>query len=139
VKLLEIYTKIFEGLNQGKLAIQVELTDDEKILARDLHLLTMKPFVYAANVNESDLAMDEKTLREKIGVLDTNIPVVLICAKIEMEMMEFGEEDRKAFLADLGLTKNPVDELIKTCFDTLGLQYYFTAGEVEARAWTINK
>jgi ribosome-binding ATPase YchF (GTP1/OBG family) len=50
-----------------------------------------------------------------------------------------GEEDRKEFLADMGLTKNPVDELIKTCFDTLGLQYYFTAGEIEARAWTINK
>ncbi len=139
VKLLEIYTKIFEGLNQGKLAIQVELTDDEKILARDLHLLTMKPFVYAANVNESDLKIDEAALREKIGVTDTKIPVITICAKIEMEMMEFGEEDRKEFLADMGLTKNPVDELIKTCFDTLGLQYYFTAGEIEARAWTINK
>lgn len=139
VKLLEIYTKIFEGLNQGKLAIQVELTDDEKLLARDIHLLTMKPFVYAANVNETDLKIDEATLRAKIGVTDTNIPVITICAKIEMEMMEFGEEDRKEFLADMGLTKNPVDELIKTCFKTLGLQYYFTAGEIEARAWTINK
>ena len=89
IKLLEIYTKIFEGLNQGKLAIQVELTDDEKLLARDLHLLTMKPFIYAANVNESDLKMDEATLRAKIGVTDSRIPVITICAKIEMEMMEF--------------------------------------------------
>lgn len=83
--------------------------------------------------------MDEKTLREKIGMTDSKIPVVPICAKIEMEMMEFGPEDRAMFLADLGLTKNPVDELIKTCFSTLGLQYFFTVGEVEARAWTIHK
>lgn len=139
VKLLAIYEKIHEALNQGKLAIQVELTDDEKKLANDLHLLTMKPFIYAANLNESDLKMDEKTLREKIGMTDSKIPVVPICAKIEMEMMEFSPEDRAMFLADLGLTKNPVDELIKTCFSTLGLQYFFTVGEVEARAWTIHK
>jgi ribosome-binding ATPase YchF (GTP1/OBG family) len=83
------------------LAIQVELSDDEKKLAADLHLLTMKPFIYAANLNESDLKMDEKTLREKIGMTDIKIPVVPICAKIEMEMMEFGPEDRAMFLADL--------------------------------------
>ncbi len=139
IKLLGIYERIHEALNQGKLAIQVELSDDEKKLANDLHLLTMKPFIYAANLNESDLKMDEKTLREKIGMTDPKIPVVPICAKIEMEMMEFGPEDRAMFLADLGLTKNPVDELIKTCFSTLGLQYFFTVGEVEARAWTIHK
>ncbi len=139
IKLLAIYERIHEALNQGKLAIQVELSDDEKKLANDLHLLTMKPFIYAANLNESDLKMDEKTLREKIGMTDLKIPVVPICAKIEMEMMEFGPEDRAMFLADLGLTKNPVDELIKTCFSTLGLQYFFTVGEVEARAWTIHK
>lgn len=139
IKLLAIYEKIAEALNQGKLAIQVELADDEKPLVKDLHLLTMKPFIYAANLHESDLKMDEKTLREKIGMTDARIPVVPICAKIEMEMMEFGPEDRAMFLADMGLEKNPVDELIKTCFDTLGLQYYFTVGEVEARAWTIHK
>jgi ribosome-binding ATPase YchF (GTP1/OBG family) len=99
----------------------------------------MKPFIYAANLNESDLKIDEKTLREKIGMTDPKIPVVPICAKIEMEMMEFVPEDRAMFLADLGLTKNPVDELIKTCFSTLGLQYFFTVGEIEARAWTIHK
>jgi GTP-binding protein YchF len=139
IKLLGIYERILEALNQWKLAIQVELSDDEKKLANDLHLLTMKPFIYAANLNEWDLKMDEKTLREKIGMTDPKIPVVSICAKIEMEMMEFGPEDRAMFLADLGLTKNPVDELIKTCFSTLGLQYFFTVGEVEARAWTIHK
>lgn len=139
VKLLAIYEKIAEALNQGKLAIQVDLSDDEKMLAKDLHLLTAKPFIYAANLNESDLKMDEKSLREKIGMTDPKIPVVPICAKIEMEMMEFSPEDRAMFLADLGLTKNPVDELIKTCFSTLGLQYFFTVGEKEARAWTIHQ
>ena len=139
IKLAGVYEIIITGLNQGKLAIQLWLTDDEIHLAKDLHLLTMKPFIYAANLNESDLKMDEKILREKIGMVDPKIPVVPICAKIEMEMMEFGPEDRALFLADLGLTKNPVEELIKTCFQTLGLQYFFTVGEVEARAWTIHQ
>lgn len=139
IKLLAIYEKLAEALGQGKLAIQVELADDERPLVKDLHLLTMKPFIYAANLHESDLKMDSSSLREKIGVTDPKIPVVPICAKIEMEMMEFSPEDRAMFLADMGLEKNPVDELIKTCFDTLGLQYYFTVGEVEARAWTIHK
>lgn len=138
IKLLWIYEKLAEALNQGKLAIQVELDDDEKKLVYDLHLLTMKPFIYAANLNESDLVMDNTLLREKIGMTDPKIPVVPICAKIEMEMMEFGPEDRAMFLTDLWLTKNPVDELIKTCFSSLGLQYFFTVWEVEARAWTIH-
>lgn len=88
-------------MNQGKLSIQVELDDDEKKLVYDLHLLTMKPFIYAANLNESDLVMDNTLLREKIGMTDPKIPVVPICAKIEMEMMEFGPEDRAMFLTDL--------------------------------------
>ncbi len=138
IKLLSVYEKILSWLNEGKLAIQVDLTEDEKILAKDLHLLTMKPFIYAANMHESELTIDESVVREKIGMTDIKIPVVKICAKIEMEMMEFSPEDRALFLADLGLTHNPVDELIKTCFNTLWLQYYFTAGEKETRAWTIH-
>ncbi len=139
VKTLEVYEKIFQSLNQAKLALETLLTEDEKILAHDLHLLTMKPFIYAINVEEKGLSLDEKALKEKIGIPETPIPVVSICAKIEMEMLDFSPEDRKLFLSDLGIEKNPVDELIKTCFETLGLQYYFTAGEKETRAWTIKK
>lgn len=144
-KALEAYDLLLAGLNAWKLAIQVELTPDQKKLVRDLQLLTMKPFIYAANVSEEQIAPLTKgdqggvMVREKIGIIDPAIPVVPICAKIELEMMEFGPEDRAMFLADLGIEKNPTDELIKTCFTTLGLQYYFTAGEKETRAWTIHQ
>lgn len=139
IKIMDLYEKFTQALNTGKLAIQVDLSDEEKILAKDIHLMTMKPFIYAANLNESDLKMSNAELQTKIGMTDPKIPVVPICAKIEMEMIDFSPEDRASFLAELWITKNPVDELIRTSFDTLGLQYYFTAGEKESRAWTIHK
>lgn len=136
---LAVYNKLKTAMETGQLAIQAGLTDDEKKLARDTSLLTMKPFIYAANVSENDLGMSEDDIRTAIGIGDKDIPVVSICAKIELDMMEFSDAERAEFVADLGLTHNPVDTLIKTCFTTLGLQYFFTAGEMEVRAWTIKK
>ena len=60
-------------------------------------------------------------------------------AKIEMDMLEFSDEEKKEFLAEMGIDFNPMDRIIRTCYDLLGLQYYFTAGEIEVRAWTIHK
>jgi ribosome-binding ATPase YchF (GTP1/OBG family) len=65
--------------------------------------------------------------------------VLPVSAKIEMDMLEFSEEDKKMFLADMGVDFNPMDQIIRTSYDLLGLQYYFTAGEIEVRAWTIQK
>lgn len=134
-----VYTKLFAWLNAGNIAISCDLTDEEKLLAKDLFLLTLKPFVYAVNVEEDRVNATEEELRNITGIADKNIPIVAICAKLEVDMMEFDQEERKEFLADLGIVNNPVDELIKTCFATLGLQYYFTAGEMEVHAWTIKK
>lgn len=106
-------------------------------MVKDLHLLTRKPFIYGVNLAEDAVETPEVELRASIGVSDPTLPVVGICAKIELDMMEFSEEDRKEFLEDMGITRNPVDELIKTCFTTLGLGYFFTAGVQEVRAWTI--
>ena len=74
-----------------------------------------------------------------IGVLDTAIPVLPVSAKIEMDMLEFSEEEKNMFLGDMWVDFNPMDNIIRTCYDLLGLQYYFTAGEIEVRAWTIGK
>ncbi|MDD4530611.1 MAG: redox-regulated ATPase YchF [Candidatus Gracilibacteria bacterium] len=139
IKKQEIYEKLKPHLEAGNLAITLDIPAEDRIFLKDSHFLTNKPFIYAVNLLETDLMMSENDLRNLIGITDKNIKVVPISAKLEYDMLELTEEERKEFLVDLGLTFNPVDVLIKTCFDALGLQYYFTAGEIEARAWTIRK
>ncbi|MDD2487656.1 MAG: redox-regulated ATPase YchF [Candidatus Gracilibacteria bacterium] len=135
----EIYEKLKPHLESGKLAITLDLDEEEKNLIKDLFLLTNKPFIYACNVSENQLDMDQSKLRELTGITDASIPIIAISVKMELDMMEFSPQDRKEYLSEMGITSNPTDELIKTCFDSLGLQYYFTAGEIEVRAWTIHK
>lgn len=91
------------------------------------------------NLSEDKILTSESNLRAITGITEKNIPVLPISAKIEMEMIEFSEEDRREFLAEMGVTHNPMDTIISICYDLLGLQYYFTAGEIEVRAWTIHK
>ncbi|NRH21220.1 redox-regulated ATPase YchF [Candidatus Gracilibacteria bacterium] len=135
----EIYTRVKAQLEDGKIVSLLEMTDEEKLMIADLHLLTNKPFIYAVNVTEDKINTPESELRAVTGIIDTQIPVLPVSAKIEMDMLEFSEEDKKMFLADMGVNFNPMDIIIKTCYDLLGLQYYFTAGEIEVRAWTIKK
>jgi ferrous iron transport protein B len=135
----EIYEKLRAHLESGKIASLLDMTDDEKKMITDLHLLTAKPFIYAVNLAEDKILTPEFELREMIGVQDEKIPVLPISAKIEMDMLDFSDEEKAMFLDELGVKNNPMDEIIKTCYDLLGLQYYFTAGEIEVRAWTIKK
>lgn len=135
----EIYEKLRAHLESGKIASLLDMTDDEKKMIADLHLLTAKPFIYAVNLAEDKILTPESELREMIDVQDEKIPVLPISAKIEMDMLDFSDEEKAMFLDELGVKNNPMDEIIKTCYDLLGLQYYFTAGEIEVRAWTIKK
>lgn len=135
----EIYEKLRAHLESGKIASLLDMTDDEKKMITDLHLLTAKPFIYAVNLAEDKILTPESELRKMIGVQDEKIPVLPISAKIEMDMLDFSDEEKAMFLDELGVKNNPMDEIIKTCYDLLGLQYYFTAGEIEVRAWTIKK
>ncbi len=135
----ELYSRLKTHLESGQLAITLEKTEEEHLALRDLFLLSNKPFIYAVNVSETDVMMNESSLRAITGIADTRIPVLPISAKLELDMMEFSNEERLEYLKDFGLTSNPTDTLIKTCYDLLGLQYYFTAGETEVRAWTIRK
>ncbi|MFN7160511.1 MAG: redox-regulated ATPase YchF [Candidatus Gracilibacteria bacterium] len=139
VKLDALFSTVKNTLLEGNLACTLSFTDEEKELLRPLHLLTMKPFIYAANVSEAQLGeIDMTKVREQLG-LDAALPVMPISAKLEEELLDLSSEDKKEFLQELGLDDTGLDALIQLAFDTLGLMYYFTAGETEVRAWTIHK
>ncbi len=138
-KMMEPLSKVEDALLRGDLAITVELSEEEEHLIRPLFLLTRKPFIYAANMGEHELTeVSNKNLHELLG-LDPSFAVLPISAKLEEELADLTKEERTMFLADLGLTESGLDTMIKVAFDTLGLMYYFTAGEKEVRAWAIRK
>ena len=132
------YEKVFENLNKWILVYDMALTEDEQEHIYDLHLLTNKKFVYACNVDENMMDINEKDLKEMIGVsLETK--VVPICAKLESDMNEMTLEERKDFLNEMWFVTTWLDNLIKASYNALWLEYYFTAWEKEVRAWTIKK
>ena len=132
--------KIVESaLLEGKLAISCELTLDQKLMLEQFHLLTNKPFIYAANISEDQLStLSVDKIREELGI-GANFSVLPVSAKLEEELLDLSPEEKKDFLSELGVSDSGLDRLIKVAFETLGLMYYFTAGEKEVRAWTIHK
>ena len=137
---LEVLDKIQPVLEDGRPARVVDLTREEKAIARQFFLLTGKPTIYAANVDEATLldpsgnphvaVVRELAARE-------NAEVVVICAKLEAELVALDVAERKEFLAGLGVESSGVDSLIKSAYKMLGLMSFLTAGEKEVRAWTI--
>ncbi len=136
---MEVYTKLKPFLESGSLAIDLELDEEERSLLKDLYLLTNKPFVYACNVWENQLNLTERELKTLLWVDNPSTRVLPISVKMELDMLDFSDADREEYLASYWITWNPTDNLIKTCYESLGLQYYFTAWEIEVRAWTIKK
>ena len=141
-KELELLKKIKALLEDGKLAKNIELEDDEEEnLFASYNLLTSKPVIFAANVAEDELADDAagnegvKAVREFAA--ETGSEVFVICAQIEQEISELDDEEKAMFLEDLGLQESGLDKLIKASYKLLGLISYLTAGEDETRAWTI--
>ena len=141
-KVVAILEKIQEVLNRGELAntIRSELSAEDLKLIRSYNFLTLKPFVYALNIAQEDLANADALKAEYEAKL--NAPVAIVCVKLESEMMEFSAEERAEFINELleisGEKKIPtLDDLISLAFNQLGLMYYFTTGEKETRAWTI--
>lgn len=131
------YEKVFELLNKWILVSNMWLNEEEQEHIFDLHLLTNKQFVYACNVSEDMMDIHTDELRKMIWV-DSKTVVVPICAKLEADMIEMTHEERKEFLEEMWLITTWLDNLIKASYDSLGLQYYFTAWEKEVRAWTIH-
>ena len=125
----ETAKKVLAGLNEGHRALTLGLSDDEKAAIRDLCLLTMKPMLYIANV-------DEDKLGAELPEIDGQIPVP-ICAKTEADLSELDPEEAQMFMEELGLSESGLERLIREAYKLLGLQSYFTSGETETRAWTI--
>ncbi len=135
----EVLQRLKTHLEQSNLAITLEVSEAEKHIMVDFHLLTAKPFLYAVNVSEDELStFNETEFKERVGI-PANLPLLPICAKIEQELNDLSEIESRDFLESLGLSDTGLNRLIKTAFEVMGLQYYFTAGEKESRAWTIHK
>lgn len=125
----EVAQKVLEGLNEGKRALQLDLSEEEQDAIRELCLLTMKPMLYIANV-------DEDKVNAELPEIDGQQPVP-ISAKIEADLAELDAEEASIFMEELGLDESGLSRLIREAYKLLGLQSYFTSGETETRAWTI--
>lgn len=130
-----------EVLAGGKNARTLEVEEEEKTAVADLQLLTLKPVIYVANVDEGSLHTGNKHVEAlRAHVKDENADVVIISAAIEAQIAELeSEEDRKVFLEEYGLKESGLNKLIRASYSLLDLITYFTAGEKEVRAWTIKK
>ncbi|MFC0216420.1 redox-regulated ATPase YchF [Paenibacillus chartarius] len=139
---VECLERIKEALYNDQPARSVELTDEERLLVRDLHLITMKPVLFAANVSEAEVASaDDNPYVQKVKeyAAAEGAEVVPISAKVESEIAELEGEDKEMFLAELGLQESGLNRLIRAAYKLLGLYTYFTAGVQEVRAWTIRQ
>ena len=134
---LEILEQIRAALNIGRPVRALQLTSEAYPHFRELHLLTAKPMLYIANVAEGQLT--NNPLLEAVQEIAQNegATVIPVCAAIEAEISELPESDRAEFLADLGLSEPGLNKLIRSGYQLLGLQTFFTAGPKEVRAWTV--
>ncbi len=126
-------------MDDGSPARSAELSDDDRIALRDLHLITAKPMLYIANVDEAGLTGNEYTAKVQAYAESVGAQVVIVCAAIESEIALLDAEDRAEFLGDLGLEEPGLDRVIRAAYRLLGLMTYFTAGEKEVRAWTVRE
>ena len=134
---IDVLGKLRAALDQGKAARTVALDDDEKVVIRDLFLLTLKPVMYVANVQEDGFTGNPHLDAVRARAQAEGAQVVPVCAAIEEELSQLEDADRDAFLADLGLDEPGLNRVIRAAYALLGLQTYFTAGVKEVRAWTV--
>lgn len=137
---LALLDKLQPALEDGLAARTVALTEDERLVVKGFFLLTAKPTIYAANVDETTLAAAEenehvKTVRQIASIEAAEC--VVICAQLEAELVALSPEERQDFLQSAGVNSSGVNSLIKSAYHLLGLMSFLTAGEKEVRAWTI--
>lgn len=136
---LELLEKLKAQLDQGQPARLLKLDAEDLAFVEPLQLLTMKPMLYVANVDENGMQNNPLLDRVNHYAAQTGSEVVPICAALESEIVELAEAEQKEFLASLGLEEPGLNRLIRAGYRLLGLQTYFTAGPKEARAWTITQ
>ncbi|MDR1953064.1 MAG: redox-regulated ATPase YchF [Clostridiales Family XIII bacterium] len=139
---LDWLIELKEGLESGKPARALALNDDAKAFARSLDLLTFKPVIYAANVSEDEAgaqADNAHVARVRTIAESESADVVVISAKVEAELAELDDEEREAFIEELGIGESGLNKLVKASYRLLDLISFLTAGEPEVRAWTIRR
>ena len=138
---VDLLEKILPVLEEGKSIRSLSFNDNEKAILKNFSLLSVKPIIYVANVNEDDM-LDEGKSNEYVKVLNDfakqeNSGIVVISAQIEKEISELEDDEQIEFLNDLGISESGVSKLIKESYNLLGLMSFLTAGPEETRAWTI--
>ncbi len=135
---VELLKKVIKYLNEGVMLRSVSFDENEIKVLKNYNLITIKPFIYLANVSEEDLLNDGNVYVNKVREVASSLgsPVILMCAKIESELSELDEDSKKEFLADLGIQNSGLDQLIHITYHMLGLKTFFTVGSDEVRAWT---
>ena len=142
-ELLEIgaLKKIKEGLLQNIPVRKLDLDEEEIDAIKSFNLITLKPVIYVANVSEEDVIAGGNAYYEKVCeyAKEENSEVVMICAKIESELAELNDEEKKEFLSELGIEESGMEQLIRKTYSLLGLATFFTVGTDEVKAWTFRK
>ena len=138
---VEILKKIQEALTKNIPVRQIEFSEDELKMMKNFNLITAKPIIYAANVDEDTIAVgdNEYTLKVKQYAEKEKAGVVVMCARMEEELSSFDDLEKKAYLSEIGVTNSGLDKLIYATYDLLGLSTFFTPGKDEVRAWTFVK
>jgi ribosome-binding ATPase len=137
---LALAEKVLAQLQAGKAARTLQISDDERTMLNTFGLLTAKPVLYCCNVGEEDLPKGNAwsdLVRARAAAEGAG--VVILCGKIEAELAELVDAEKRELLSSYGLTEPALASLARECYRLLGLQSYFTAGEKEVRAWTIKK
>ena len=139
IKLAALLERVRAQLDQGQPVRALKLEKEELLLIKPLCLMTAKPAIYVANVD--DKGFENNPLLDKVRehAAREHAPVVAICAALEAEIADMSDEDKQVFLADVGLKEPGLNRLIRAAYELLGLQTYFTAGPKEVRAWTMHK
>lgn len=137
VRQLECFRKVKAALEAGQLACRAPLNDEEKELLKPLNLLTAKPFLYVANLKESELSGFDKEAAKKSLNLGPQEEILPISAKVEEDLIDFSPKEAEEYLKELGLKESGLSAVIHAAYRLLGWQTYFTAGPKEVRAWQV--
>jgi len=135
----ELFERVREHLDTGAPVRAMQLSDDDRHALRELHLITAKPALFVANVDEEGFENNPLLDRVSEHATAQNAPVVAVCAALEGELAQLDGDDRNEFLADLGLEEPGLDRVIRAAYELLGLQTFFTVGPKEVRAWTVRR
>ncbi|HYB51692.1 MAG TPA: redox-regulated ATPase YchF [Burkholderiaceae bacterium] len=138
-RLVAALQKILPALDGAQPARSVELYPEERAVLRPLFLLTMKPTMYVANVEEHGFENNPLLEAVRARAAREGAPVVAVCARTEAEIADLSDEDKRVFLEDMGMQEPGLNRVIRAAYSLLGLQTYFTAGPKEVRAWTVAK